>query len=38
MLRTGMTGAVGRRWRLKVSDPIYASFLGGSQDMQLRNH
>lgn len=38
MLRTGMTGNVGRRWRLKISDPIYGAFLGGTQDMQLRNH
>jgi len=38
MLRSGMTGSVGRRWRLSVSDPIYAAFMGGTQDMQLRNH
>lgn len=38
VLRTGMTGPVGRRWRLKVSDPVYAAFEGGTQDMQLRNH
>jgi hypothetical protein len=23
MLRTGMSGVQGRRWRLKVSDPVY---------------
>lgn len=38
MLRTGMTGNVGRRWRLKISDPVYGAFLGGTQNMQLRNH
>lgn len=38
VLRTGMTGIEGRRWRLKVSDPVYVSFLGATQDMQLRNH
>ena len=38
VLRSGMTGTVGRRWRLKVSDPIYAAFLGATQDTQLRNH
>jgi hypothetical protein len=38
MLRSGMTGNTGRRWRLKVSDPIYAAFLGATQDTALRNH
>jgi len=38
VLRTGMTGNTGRRWRLKISDPVYASFVGASQDTQLRNH
>jgi hypothetical protein len=38
MLRTGMTGSVGRRWRLRVSDPVYVAFMGGSQETQLRNH
>lgn len=36
--RTGTTGTQGRRWRLKVSDPVYVALLGGSQDMELRNH
>ncbi|MBR0868928.1 hypothetical protein JQ633_01050 [Bradyrhizobium tropiciagri] len=36
MLRTGMTGTQGRRWRLRVSDPVYVAFLGASQDTQLR--
>lgn len=38
MLRTGMTGVQGRRWRLRISDPVYGGFLGGTQDMSLRNH
>lgn len=35
MTRTGMTSTHGRRWRLKISDPIYGSFLGGNQDTRL---
>jgi hypothetical protein len=35
MLRSGQTGDQGRRWRLKISDPIYGAFLGGVQSMQL---
>lgn len=38
MLRSGLTGVQGRRWRLKISDPVYGGFLGGTQDMSLRNH
>jgi hypothetical protein len=38
MLRTGLTGSQGRRWRLRVSDPIYGGFLGATQDTALRNH
>lgn len=38
MLRSGMTGDVGRRWRLKVSDPVYVAFLGGTQNTKLVNH
>lgn len=38
MLRTGMTGVQGRRWRLKVSDPIYVAFLGATQDTQLKRN
>jgi len=38
VLRSGMTGDMGRRWRLTVSDPIYVAFLGASQNTQLRNH
>jgi hypothetical protein len=35
MLRTGMTSTHGRRWRLKISDPVYGGFLGGNQDTRL---
>ncbi|HEV8492025.1 MAG TPA: hypothetical protein VGR76_07130, partial [Candidatus Angelobacter sp.] len=38
VLRTGMTGVQGRRWRLKVSDPIYVAFLGATQDLTLRHN
>jgi len=38
MLRTGQTGTQGRRWRLTISDPVYGSLLGGTQDTQLSNH
>jgi hypothetical protein len=38
ILRSGMTGPHGRRWRLKVADPVYVAFMGGSQDTELRNH
>jgi len=35
VLRTGMTGVQGRRWRLKVSDPVYVAMMGGSQSTTL---
>lgn len=35
MLRTGMTSPHGRRWRMRISDPIYGAFLGGNQDEKL---
>lgn len=38
VLRTGMTGVQGRRWRLKVSDAVYVGFLGGTQSMELRHN
>jgi hypothetical protein len=38
MFRSGMTGVQGRRWRLRISDPVYSAFLGGTQDMAMRNH
>lgn len=36
VLRTGMTGRQGRRWRLRVSAAVYVGFLGGTQSMELR--
>lgn len=38
MLRSGQTGVEGRRWRLKISDPVYGSLLGATQDTNLSNH
>jgi hypothetical protein len=38
VLRTGMTGIQGRRWKLTVSDPVYTALLGGTQDMEVRRH
>jgi hypothetical protein len=35
MLRTGMTGVMGRRWRLISSDAVYLGFLGGTQDEKI---
>lgn len=35
VLRSGMTGTQGRRWRLQVSDAVYVAFLGASQDTRL---
>jgi hypothetical protein len=35
VFRTGMTGVQGRRWRLKVSDPVYVAFFGGTQESSL---
>lgn len=32
VLRTGMTSTHGRRWRLRISDPVYAAFLGANQN------
>jgi hypothetical protein len=36
MLRTGSSEVMGRRWRLRVSDPVYTAFLGATQDTQLK--
>ena len=36
VLRSGMTGVQGRRWRLQVSDAVYVAFLGASQNTSLR--
>jgi hypothetical protein len=38
VLRSGQTRNTGRRWRLRVSGPVYGGFLGGTQDTQMRNH
>ncbi len=35
VLRTGMTGDQGRRWRLTASANVKIAFMGGSQDMAL---
>jgi hypothetical protein len=35
VLRTGQTTGVGRRWRLRVSGPIYAAFLGATQNTDM---
>lgn len=35
VLRTGMTGVEGRRWRLNVSANVYVGFMGGSQSTKL---
>jgi len=36
VLRTGMTGAQGRRWRLRVSANVYVAFMGGTQSTTLQ--
>lgn len=33
---TGVAGPHGRRWRLDIADPVYASFMGGKQSADLR--
>lgn len=33
---TGHSSAVGRRWRIDISDPVYASVLGGTQSTNVR--
>jgi len=35
LLRTGMTTPHGRRWRLRMSDPVYGGFLGGTQETRV---
>jgi hypothetical protein len=32
VLNTGMSGPMGRRWRLDVSDPIHVGLIGGTMD------
>ncbi len=36
VLRTGMTGPQGRRWRVDVSDPVHVGILGGDMSAELR--
>jgi hypothetical protein len=38
LLRSGQTRNTGRRWRLRVTGPIYAAFTGATQDSVLSNH
>lgn len=33
---TGLTGAMGRRWRLDVTDPVYCGLLSGTQSSEAR--
>lgn len=34
--RTGLTGDIGRQWKLKIADPVEASLLGGSMFGEAR--
>lgn len=36
-LNTGIAGPLGRRWRLKVSDAVDVSFMGGAMDAGVQN-
>ncbi|WMT88277.1 hypothetical protein NO932_06610 [Pelagibacterium sp. 26DY04] len=36
VFRCGLTGRHGRQWRLKVSDPVEVSLLGGAMDIEER--
>ena len=36
--RTGMTGPMGRRWRLDVTDPVHVGLMGGDQATGLRSN
>lgn len=36
VLNTGLTGPVGRRWRLDVSDPVDVTFIAGDQAAAVR--
>lgn len=38
VLNTGITGPMGRRWRLTVSDPVHFGLLGGDMMPEPRNH
>lgn len=35
--RSGMTGRQGRRWRIEVSDPVYAGVMSGAQELTPLN-
>jgi len=32
----GLSGTMGARWRLDITDPVYASLLGGTQSSDIR--
>lgn len=34
--RTGLSSQKGRRWRVDISDPVYAAIFGGDQSAELR--
>lgn len=36
VLNTGLSGPQGRRWRLRVSDAVYVSLIGGEQHADVR--
>jgi len=36
VLNTGLTGPVGRRWRLEISDPVDATLIAGDQAASVR--
>ena len=38
LLRSGQTRNTGRRWRLRVSGPIYVAFVGATQNESLSNY
>jgi hypothetical protein len=37
VLNTGLSGPMGRRWRLDVSDPVHVGLIGGAMDGQAVN-
>jgi hypothetical protein len=36
VLNTGLSGPMGRRWRIRVSDPVHFGLMGGDMDAELR--
>jgi hypothetical protein len=36
VLNTGLSGPMGRRWRVAVSDPVHFGLMGGDMDAELR--